>query len=194
MLLNAAVKQLFSYRRFSARLALISIHLAPVPRKYHASRVFFPTTTIKGNLQIHVWIVDCIIFLCIIPELIYSGIMSFILRAHNIVRRSDSIIATLSSRLCSKSGIFSMQQARSYSIPIENSNCSQLSNGMFNSIFHNLFLPTWGDFIWLIKRTFQPSVLRKRRKTGFLSRHKSTGGRKILKRRIAKGRARLGGC
>lgn len=47
---------------------------------------------------------------------------------------------------------------------------------------------------WLIKRTFQPSIIRKRRKTGFLKRQKSVGGRKMLKRRMLKGRARLAGC
>lgn len=51
-----------------------------------------------------------------------------------------------------------------------------------------------GDFsIWFIKRTFQPSLVRKRRKHGFLRRQESVGGRKVLKRRLAKGRMRLGG-
>mmetsp|Transcript_26224 Transcript_26224/g.30935 ORF Transcript_26224/g.30935 Transcript_26224/m.30935 type:complete len:147 (-) Transcript_26224:412-852(-) len=47
---------------------------------------------------------------------------------------------------------------------------------------------------WLIKRTYQPSIIRKRRKTGFLTRQKSVGGRRVLKRRQMKGRIRLGGC
>ena len=46
---------------------------------------------------------------------------------------------------------------------------------------------------WLIKRTFQPSIIRKRRKHGFLRRQESVGGRKVLKRRKLKGRMRLGG-
>lgn len=46
---------------------------------------------------------------------------------------------------------------------------------------------------WLIKRTFQPSLVRKRRKHGFLRRTESVGGRRVLKRRRAKGRMRLGG-
>ena len=46
---------------------------------------------------------------------------------------------------------------------------------------------------WLIKRTFQPSIIRKRRKHGFLRRQESVGGRRVLKRRAAKGRIRLGG-
>ena len=64
----------------------------------------------------------------------------------------------------------------------------------------SLYLPTtvleellsWST--WLIKRTFQPSILRKRRKTGLLTRNKSVGGRKVLARRRLKGRARLAGC
>mmetsp|Transcript_34499 Transcript_34499/g.75508 ORF Transcript_34499/g.75508 Transcript_34499/m.75508 type:complete len:176 (+) Transcript_34499:115-642(+) len=48
--------------------------------------------------------------------------------------------------------------------------------------------------ILLIKRTYQPSIIRKRRKHGFLERHRSVGGRRVLKRRRHKGRARLGGC
>ncbi|KAL3794868.1 hypothetical protein ACHAWO_007642 [Cyclotella atomus] len=46
---------------------------------------------------------------------------------------------------------------------------------------------------WLIKRTFQPSIIRKRRKHGFLRRQESVGGRRVLNRRRHKGRMRLGG-
>uniref|UniRef100_A0A7S2R1F3 Large ribosomal subunit protein bL34m n=1 Tax=Eucampia antarctica TaxID=49252 RepID=A0A7S2R1F3_9STRA len=49
------------------------------------------------------------------------------------------------------------------------------------------------DFLHWIKRTFQPSIIRKRRKHGFLERQRSVGGRRVLKRRMAKGRTRLGG-
>jgi large subunit ribosomal protein L34 len=47
---------------------------------------------------------------------------------------------------------------------------------------------------WFIKRTYQPSIIRKRRKHGFMKRKESVGGRRVLKRRLAKGRIRLGGC
>lgn len=47
---------------------------------------------------------------------------------------------------------------------------------------------------WFIKRTYQPSIIRKRRKHGFRRRKTTVGGRRILKRRAAKGRIRLGGC
>lgn len=58
--------------------------------------------------------------------------------------------------------------------------------------------PVWKDLlldlaIWLGKRTFQPSIVRKKRKTGFLVRQRTVGGRRVLKRRQAKGRMRLGG-
>ena len=47
--------------------------------------------------------------------------------------------------------------------------------------------------VWFVKRTFQPSIIRKKRKTGFLVRQRTVGGRRVLKRRPAKGRWRLGG-
>jgi large subunit ribosomal protein L34 len=47
------------------------------------------------------------------------------------------------------------------------------------------------DIIWLIKRTFQPSLLRRKRKHGFLARHATKDGRKILVRRNLKNRSRL---
>ena len=48
--------------------------------------------------------------------------------------------------------------------------------------------------VWLIKRTYQPSLLKKKRKCGYLKRRQTVGGRKILKRRRQKGRKRLFGA
>lgn len=97
------------------------------------------------------------------------------------------------------------------SLPLENNVLTNLHPPLGSNIFslhnfnnrvqslgthvqHNL-TELWENLsTWFIKRTFQPSVIRKRRKTGFLTRQKTVGGRRVLARRKQKGRLRLGGC
>jgi len=42
-----------------------------------------------------------------------------------------------------------------------------------------------------MKRTYQPSKLRRKRATGFRARMKTTGGQKVLSRRRSKGRKKI---
>ncbi|KAK4838733.1 hypothetical protein QYF36_016011 [Acer negundo] len=56
-----------------------------------------------------------------------------------------------------------------------------------------LLVPVWTSVsrVLLARRTFQPSTIRRKRNHGFFARKATKGGRRVIARRIAKGRSRI---
>ena len=86
------------------------------------------------------------------------------------------------------------QQQRAQPMPLMLTMMTRMSmEHMHTTIHYPLLLPSWlQQGIWFIKRTFQPSIVRRKRKGGFLVRQRTVGGRRTIRRRRAKGRWRLG--
>jgi large subunit ribosomal protein L34 len=75
-------------------------------------------------------------------------------------------------------------------MPVASHNVAQSGRSIQQGIIGSL-VEGWVTGILFLKRTFQPSLIRRKRKHGFLARIQTKDGRKILLRRRQKGRRSL---
>ncbi len=103
-------------------------------------------------------------------------------------------------QLCTSSALVASD--RSFKQVIGNNNiwCKTTTTTTLSSFSFSLINSSFGwlsnlrDMIWNIKRTYQPSVVKRRRKHGLMARLTDRNGRKVLQRRLRKKRSRVVTC
>ena len=78
------------------------------------------------------------------------------------------------------------QQTNAFKLAINTALGGVLQRGIFTTL-----VDSCAEAILFLKRTFQPSLIRRKRKHGFLARVGTRNGRKVLANRLAKGRRGL---
>ena len=132
--------------------------------------------------------------------------------AQQILKSSISLFGSNSSRLPSSNLFFNPLYLSSFASPfpqiksglsgiVSSSRLSSLSSSYYPQFtliglglgkqIQNSLSSALTDVIYQLKRTFQPSLIRRKRKHGFLARKNSRHGLKIIHRRLEKGRRAL---
>jgi large subunit ribosomal protein L34 len=111
----------------------------------------------------------------------------------NAVADTGLVSALTSSSPSLQPSLSMADRIASLPIPLERGPAEVAGSGAASSIssWVEELANTLAGAIMAIKRTYRPSVVRKKRTHGFLHRNSTTSGQKLLKRRIRKGRKTL---